>query len=136
MDRHQASPAVTVREVGADVARPLLARVDAFDTSGGVDTVASMTTIGRCFVIAHDGRDVGAYVLQRQGNECFVLAAQGGAEFDLTAFLSVVVEAHARGLASIAFQTRRPGLIRKAKRYGYYIAGRAPEGVVMRKDLQ
>ncbi|CAN0621104.1 conserved protein of unknown function [Burkholderia multivorans] len=136
MDRAQASPQVSVREVGAAVARPLLARVDAFDTTGGVDTVASMTAAGRCFVISQDGRDVGAYVLQRQGDECFVLAAQGGADFDVTALLAGVLEGHARGLRSIAFQTRRPGLIRKAKKHGYSIAGRAPAGVVMRKELK
>ncbi|ELW9447688.1 hypothetical protein QZM43_09755 [Burkholderia orbicola] len=131
-----ASPEVSVREVGAPVARPLLARVDEFDTTGGVDSVESMTAAGRCFVITQDGRDVAAYVLQRQGSECFVLAAAGTVDFDLTAFGLALIEAHACGLDSVAFQTRRPGLIRKASRLGYRIAGRVTNGVVMRKELK
>ncbi|UTV53236.1 hypothetical protein [Burkholderia arboris] len=135
MDRDQA-PQVSVREVGAETAAPLLARVDAYDTTNGRDTVARMAAAGRCFVISQDGRDVAAYVLQRQGDECFVLAASGTVEFDLTVFGLALIEAHARGLRSVAFQTRRRGLIRKAQKLGYHIAGRAPVGVVMRKELQ
>ncbi|EDT41989.1 hypothetical protein BamMEX5DRAFT_2257 [Burkholderia ambifaria MEX-5] len=132
---HDASPQVSVREVGADAARPLLARVDAFMTNDR-ETVASMTAVGRCFVISQDDRDVAAYVLQRQGRECFVLAAAGAVDFDLTAFGLALIEAHARGLDSVAFQTRRAGLIRKASRLGYRIAGRVANGVVMRKELK
>jgi hypothetical protein len=132
---HQPAPQVTLREASAGEACPLLARVDAFDTTNGRDTVASMAAVGRCFVLSEDGRDIGAYVLQRQGDECYILAAAGQAEFDMTAALATILEGHARGLKSIAFQTRRPGLVRKARKYGYRIAGRVENGVIMRKEL-
>ncbi|WP_321797123.1 hypothetical protein [Burkholderia sp. BCC1988] len=112
----------------------MLERVEAFMTNDR-ETVAGLAAVGRCFVIEQDGRPVAAYVLQRQGDECFVLAAAGAVDFDLTAFGLALIEAHARGLASVAFQTRRPGLIRKASRHGYRIAGRCEAGVIMRKSL-
>jgi hypothetical protein len=125
---------VSVREVGARDAAPLLSPVDRYCTTD--ETAESMARVGRCFVVSHDGRDVASYVLQRQGSECFVLAAAGSAEFDITAFMAAVLEGHAHGLSSIAFQTRRPGLIRKARKYGYRIDGRVANGVVMRKELK
>lgn len=113
---------------------PLLDPVNAVCTTN--ETAADMAAVGRCFVVSHDGRDVAAYVLQRQGSECYVLAAAGAAEFDVTAFLAAVLEGHAVGLSSIAFQTRRPGLMRKARKYGYSVAGRVANGVIMRKELK
>lgn len=137
MVRYEA-PQVSVREVGAIEVRPLLAPVERFDTTNGVETVEVMTACpgARCFVISQDGRDTAAYVLQRQGDECYVLAAAGDVDFDLTAFGLALIEAHATGLRSVAFQTKRPGLIKKASRLGYRVAGRVADGVVMRKELQ
>ena len=125
---------VSVREVGPTDAAPLLSPVDRYCTTD--ERADAMASCGRCFVISQDERDVAAYVLQRQGDECYVLAAAGSVDFDLTAFGLALIEAHARGMSSVAFQTRRPGLIRKASRLGYRIAGRAGNGVVMRKELR
>ena len=128
------SPQITLREVGAVEAAPLLSPVNRYCTTD--ETAADMASVGRCFVVSQDGRDVASYVLQRQGDECYVLAAAGSAEFDITAFMAAMLEGHAAGLSSIAFQTRRAGLIRKARKYGYTIAGRVANGVVMRKELK
>ncbi|MBK3337963.1 hypothetical protein [Burkholderia pseudomallei] len=100
-------------------------------------TVADMTVGSRCFVIEQDGRPVAAYALQRIGDACFVRAAAGSVEFDLTAFGLALIEAHASGLARVEFQTRRPGLIRKACRHGYTIAARLDNGrgYLLRKEL-
>lgn len=125
---------VTLREVGAAEAAPILSPVNRYCTTD--ETVEGMALHGRCFVISEDGRDVAAYVLQRQGNECFILAGAGGASFDLIALSLPIIEAQASGMASVAFQTKRPGLIRKASKQGYYIAGRAGSGVLMRKELK
>ncbi|PMS38457.1 hypothetical protein C0Z20_00800 [Trinickia symbiotica] len=127
-----------MREVGALEARPLLAPVDRYDTTRGKESVDTMTACpgARCFVIRQDGRDVAAYVLQRQGDECYVLAAAGAVDFDLTVFGLALIEAHATGLKSVAFQTKRAGLIKKARRLGYAIAGRVANGVILRKELQ
>lgn len=129
------SAAVTVREVTAGEAGPVLAPVTRFATTA--ETVDHVAALGRCFVIEQDGRTVAGYVLQRQGDECFVLAAAGAASFDLTALLARLVDAHAAGLTSIGFQTRRPGLVRRAQRLGYRIVGDVPNGsgVIMRKTL-
>lgn len=131
------SPQVGLREVPAEVARPLLSPVDGYMTTEH-QTVATLAAAGRCFVIEQDGRDVAAYVLQRIERECFVLAAAGSVDFDLTAFGLALIEAHAVGLDSVAFQTRRAGLIRKARRHGYVIAERLANGLgyVMRKELK
>jgi hypothetical protein len=132
MDRHPA-PQVVVREASAGDVLDLLAPVDRVSTTN--EPMDYLASVGRCFVISQDERDVAAYVLQRRGDECYVLAAAGSVDFDLTAFGLALIEAHARGLSSVAFQTKRPGLIRRASRLGYRIAGRAGSGVVMRKEL-
>ncbi len=130
------SAAVTVREVSAGEAGPILAPVTRYATTD--ETVEQVAALGRCYVIEQDGRPVAGYVLQRQGDECFVLAAAGSVDFDLTDFGLRLIEAHAVGLASVAFQTRRPGLVKKAARLGYRIAGRVKNGhgVIMRKELK
>lgn len=128
--------AVSVREVTAGEVVPILSPVVRHATTE--ETLEGLTAIGRCFVIEADGRPVAGYVLQRQGDECFVLAAAGSVDFDLTDFGLRLIEAHAAGLSSVAFQTRRPGLVRKAARLGYAVAGRVPDGhgVIMRKKLK
>lgn len=76
-----------------------------------------------------------AYVLQVQGREVFVLAAAGAAEFDLTAFALAVIEAQAAGFDTVAFQTKRRGLMKKAQARGYAKAGRVHDGIIMRKRI-
>ncbi|WP_186181839.1 hypothetical protein [Burkholderia gladioli] len=135
MDRAPA-PQITLRETTAAGAVPLLAPAGRYDTTDGAETVERVAQAGRTFVVSQDGRDVLAYCLQRQGDEVYVLAAAGTADFDLTALGLVLIEAQARGAASVAFQTCRPGLIRKASRHGYKIEGRVANGVIMRKVLR
>lgn len=103
----------------------------------GDDFEAAMRS-GQCYkVIDGAGQAVGAYVLRTCGAEVWIAAAAGRAAFDLTAVLSALVDLQARAFDSIAFQTRRPGLIRKARRYGYREAGRVGEqGIIMRKIIQ
>lgn len=127
---------VRVSEVSAERVLPLITPIDAYPTCG--QSAADLARMGRCFVIEQDGRPVAGYVLQVKGDECYVLAAAGSVDFDLTAFGLELIEAHARGLASVAFQTRRAGLIRKARRHGYRVAGRLANGMgyVMRKELK
>lgn len=128
--------ALSLREVTAGEVAPLLAPAARYATTD--ETLPGLTACGRCFVIEADGRPVAGYVLQRQGDECYVLAFAGAAQLDLTGLLARLIEAQAAGLDSIAFQTRRPGLVRKAARLGYRVAGRVPDGhgVIMRKTLK
>lgn len=126
---------LTLREAGEGEALPLLAPVERYDTTGGVQPLAMLVAHGRAFVIEENGRPVCAYLLERHGRECFITAAAGSAGVCLTDLLADVIEAQATGMASIAFQTRRPGLMRKARALGYRMAGRVENGVIMRKEL-
>jgi hypothetical protein len=128
------TPQVSVREVTAREAVPLLARAARWPTTD--ETLDHLTDAGRNFVVEQDGKPVFAYTLAVHGRECYVLAAAGAASFDLTAFGLALIEAHAHGLDTVAFQTRRKGLIRKAARHGYAVAGRAGDGTILRKELQ
>ncbi|KWH51809.1 hypothetical protein [Burkholderia cepacia] len=136
MARDASQARLTLREADAETVLPLLAPVAQYDTTGGVDSLERMAANGRAFVIEQDGAPVCAYLLERHGREAFVTAAAGAAGVCLTDLLAQLIEAQAIGLDSIAFQTRRRGLIRKAIAKGYRVAGHVTNGTIMRKELQ
>ncbi|MRT01139.1 hypothetical protein GJQ57_21050 [Ralstonia pickettii] len=125
---------VSVRHVGAAEAIPLLALAERHATTE--EKVEALAHAGHCFVMEQEGRTVFAWSVKPQGDELFILAAAGRAGFDLTRAGLAVIEQQAEGFASVAFLTRRPGLMRKAGALGYVPAGRAGNGVIMRKVLQ
>lgn len=125
-----------MREASAEEAAPLLAPAAQYDTTKGAESAESVARAGRNFIVERDGAPIFTYSLAVYGTECYVLAAAGAADIDLTGFGLMLIEAQAAGLESVAFQTRRPGLIRKAARRGYRLAGRVANGVIMRKVLR
>jgi hypothetical protein len=123
---------LTVREIDADAAAAALGRVAALDPRGiGTDDdVLHAARTGRCFELSGD--DVRAvYVLQMNDGAVWVQALQGAGPLDLAAIVDEVIAAQAEGCGSVAFQTARPGLMRKALKRGYRVAG-----WIMKKDLQ
>lgn len=67
----------------------------------------------------------GVFSLERCGNSLWVTAASGRADDDLTAIGLELIEETARqaGCDEVGFQTARPGLVRKAQKQGYQVAG-------------
>lgn len=113
---------------------PLLALAERFATTD--ESLTQLAHAGMCFVLEQEGRPVLAWTVQQQGSELFILAGAGRAGFDLTRAGLAIIEQQAEGFASVAFQTRRRGLMRKAGALGYVPAGPAGNGVIMRKVLQ
>ncbi|MBT2180493.1 hypothetical protein KKP06_22005 [Ralstonia pickettii] len=123
-----------VRNVPPAEALPVLAPAARWATT--TETVEQMARAGQCFVLEEGGAPVFAWSVQAHGDELYILAAAGRAGFDLTAAGLAIIEQQAQGFASVAFQTRRRGLVRKAGALGYQPAGRAGNGIIMRKVLQ
>lgn len=117
----------------AEVTR-LFAPVDRWMTTG--EGAAECAAKGDCFVLEQDGVPVLAWSLKVDGDELFIQAAAGRAGFDLTDFGLALVERQAEGFRSIAFRTRRRGLMKKAIDSGFYPAWRRGDVVLMRKDLK
>ena len=127
---------MNARGCGPDEVRAMLAPLesDKTDTGAGKYSVESMIQRGQCFVVGGDTGQVAAYVLQAQGPELWVMAAAGGEQGTcVTTALTALIEAQARahGFASVGFQTKRRGLVRKAEKLGYEVAG-----YIMRKKIK
>jgi hypothetical protein len=91
--------------------------------------IAGMCQTGMCMGLqSADGAVV--MVLQVRDGVIWVDAVRGAGRVDLTAAVDQALTA-LPGARAVAFQTARPGLVRKAQRLGYQVTG-----YVMRKDLQ
>lgn len=101
-----------------------LAGVERLDPSGRMtsDDLLPLASGGMCFEVV-GGESRAVYVLKIGGGVAWVNAAKGAGKLDLCDLLSLVVEAQAAELDAVAFQTSRPGLVRKAKKLGYEVTG-------------
>lgn len=115
-----------------ELAAALLAgceRLDPRACTGQAD-IEAMAQRGQCFAAtAPDAQAV--YVVHVLNGTAWIAAAKGAGPVDWTALLLPIVEAQAKGCAQIAFQTARPGLVRRARRQGYEVGG-----WILRKKLQ
>ncbi|WP_228892543.1 hypothetical protein [Pseudoduganella aquatica] len=115
-----------------EVRQVLAAAVSPKCDAVGKYTLDGLAAQGQCFkVLAADGSIVGAYILAAEGSEVFVTAAAGRAAFDLSVVLNGLIDSQARQFDTVAFQTQRKGLVKKAIAQGYEIAG-----YIMRKKLK
>lgn len=73
-----------------------------------------------------------AYALKVEGCELWVQAAGGRGDIDLSDLMHdcIYQQAQKMGLASVGFQTRRLGLVKKAQQHGYKI-----DGYILRKII-
>jgi hypothetical protein len=101
------------------------------DCSAEGEDLEKIIQEGQCFKVMRGGEIIGAYVLKVQGNEVWVSAAIGRDKDDLTAAMLSMIDFNAQQFGSIGFKTKRRGLVRKAQRHGYEIAG-----YIMRKKLK
>lgn len=124
------APVLTMRHCAAADVRDVLMEAERRGRGEAGDTIARLLPRGQCFAVEHDGQIVGAYLLEVTGTEVFILAAAGRAEFDMTAVFAVLIEQQAAQFSSVAFKTKRPGLVRKAQALGY-----VAEGDILRKRL-
>jgi hypothetical protein len=126
---------MTVRAVGAEEAHAHCRRAQRFDTTAGAESLDYLLTVGDCFVIEQGGQPVAAWSQQIDRDGVLRVLVYGGrADIDLTELLARCLEA--QGTRAAQFQTRRRGLMKKAATLGYRVVGRAPHGVIMRKDFQ
>lgn len=88
-------------------------------TVGGY-TVRELVDGGHAFRLKTTGGE-GVFVVKKVGAVCWVEAGQGSSSDDLTAQGLAVIEEIARGLCceAVEFQTRRPGLVKKAAALGF-----------------
>lgn len=87
---------------------------------------------GECFAISAPGGAQIAYLLSVENGQCWVQACQASGGFDFSDVLLPVLMEQARGVChSVAFQTARPGLVRKATRRGFRVVG-----WILKKDME
>ena len=115
-----------------EFAAALLAGCEPLDASGrtGPGDIARMTASGQCFAATAEQAQA-VYVVQVKNSVAWISATKGAGPLDWSALLLPIIEAQAQGCAAVAFQTARPGLVRKAARQGYQVAG-----WILKKALQ
>jgi hypothetical protein len=106
------------------LAAQLLAGCDQLDPTGTTSAadLRHMTEAGRCFA-ASSGTSQAVYILKVLNGVAWVDACKGDGPLDWTGTLLPVIEAQAAGCTAVAFQTQRRGLVRRAQRQGYEVAG-------------
>jgi hypothetical protein len=117
--------AVTLTRLQPAEAFAMLAGVEVLDPRGNTtpDDLQRMCELGHCFAATPDGGGQAVYVLHVKNGQAWVQAAKGEGHADLTRVVLPCIELQADGLDSIGFQTARRGLVRKAVRQGYRVAG-------------
>lgn len=112
----------------------LLAGIEARDPRGIMQPtdLVRMAYEGACFAATHpESGSQAVYVLKVRNGQAWVEACKGSGAVDFTRTLLPAIELQASALDSVAFQTSRRGLVRKAERQGYRVTG-----YIMRKDLR
>lgn len=106
-----------------EFAAALLAGCEHLDPTGrtSADSLDRLTQ-GQCFAATGELSQA-VYVLQVDNGIAWVNACKGYGPTDWTDTLLPVIELQAKGCAAVAFQTARPGLVRKAKQQGYTVTG-------------
>lgn len=123
---------VTLTRLDAATAAAMLAGLEKFDPRG-IATAAdlgAMTAGGECFALTDDAGAQCIYVIRVRNGQAWIQAAAGHGAADVTALTLPTIELQASHLQSVAFQTMRPGLVRKASKLGYRVTG-----WILRKDL-
>lgn len=126
----QAQEKVTLQRATAAEILPFVARAARYDTTGGAEDAQSVARRGG-WLLCEAGKTIAGFTVIERDGGLFITAASGEGRRDLTDCILGLLEQ--AGAASVAFQTRRPGLIRKAARRGYRVEGEVANGVIMRK---
>lgn len=124
-----------IRLVQAEAARPWLELAGKFDVAGGVVSQAENES-GCLFlsVLDDDGNECGAFSVRIAGATLWVVQAGGrlpGVSLSEEVMPAVEQAALALGCQSVAFATRRAGLVERMGRLGFEAAG-----TIVRKVLK
>lgn len=124
----------TIRECGAPDARPWLMMADEFSTGCGVVTRVELEHGCQFHLVLADGQPVGAFSTKLTPSTVWVVQA-GGRSINGVSLAEIIMPlieelAVAGGWKSIAFATRRKGLIRKMSKLNF-----RPAATVVRKVL-
>lgn len=114
---------VAVQEISAASAAAAMRRAG-LRAPLGCDTPEDIAAYGRCFEL-RTPEGVGVFVLRVQGAVLWVDGAGARSGEGLTGAGLALFDHIARqaGCEEIAFETTRPGLVRKSKQAGYALAG-------------
>lgn len=125
---------VSISSLDANTAAALMAGIESKDPRG-IATPIDVLRIcqgGQCFAATQpESHSQAVYVLVVKNGQAWIDACQGSGEIDFTATLLPAIELQASRLDSVAFQTARRGLVRKAQKNGYQVTG-----WIMKKDLK
>lgn len=115
-----------------DLAGALLTGCEHLDPRG-ITTAADLGNLargGQCYLASAEAGQC-VYVVKVQNGIAWVDAIKGHGPVRWSLVMPPVIEAQAKGLRAVAFQTARPGLVRQLEAQGYRTTG-----WVLRKDLQ
>lgn len=123
---------VHLSALDAPTAAQLLAGASALDPAGLVseDAIAAMCARGACVAATAEGSQA-VYVVHVANGVAWIDAARGFGAADWTALLLPIIEAQTKGVRRVAFQTARPGLVKRAQAHGYSV-----RGWILAKDMQ
>jgi hypothetical protein len=130
---------LAVSRIDPELAAQLLLGIEHLDPSGntGPGELLQACLSGQCFGVAtSDGQAQGVYVLGIKGDQARIRWARAWGAFDFTRAFLPAIERQCAQLQELAFQTSRPGLVRKATRQGYQVDGRIGRGWTLRKRLR
>ncbi len=99
-------------------------------------TAEGIANAGPTFRIeTEDGNAV--FTLSSKAGFCWVHAAKGAGQGMTEVGLNVIEQiARQAGCHAVGFQTLRRGLVRKAQRLGYHVAGQINKGHILEKRFQ
>ena len=132
---HWGSAVETLRidRIKPEEAEQALRGLEAFDPRG-IMTARDLhryAVLGQCFSCATDTAS-GAYILDVEHGQAWVQAAMARGPFNFLDCMLEVVERQAQGMChSVAFQTKRRGLVRRAEKKGYRVVG-----WILKKELE
>lgn len=120
-------PSITSARIGSAEARKYLERAAFYDTTGGGLTVEDVMQRCELYSIDRDGVQIGAYAIEDDGLDVWVVAAAGDGKVldDLIGLLQQRWPGR-----RIALTTIRKGLVKKLMRRGFGISG-----ITIRKHL-
>lgn len=107
------------------------------DTSGGQADLDHLLSLGQTYRLQDEsGQILGAYILKANGPELWIVLGAGRADIDLTVVGLALIEAQGKQFDSIGFVTRRPGLVRKARKLGFAVVAQNAAVYTLRKTLK
>ena len=123
---------IHLSRVDASTAAAILAGCHTLDPCGLTTArdIEAMTREGHCFAATAPNSQA-VYVIKVLNGTAWIDACKGFGAVDWSQTLLPIIEAQAKGCAAVAFQTKRRGLVRKAQKQGYQVAG-----YIMKKAIQ